>query len=690
MLLAALVVTLTVIAGATPGDAAESSCAGTLQSLVDAATSGGVVEVPACTYREKVTINKPITLQASPEAEIRGSDVWTDWTKSGAYWIEGPLPTFEAHGRCSAGTSRCLWPEQVFFDGEPLEQVASNPKSGQFTVDSDRNVVLVDDPAGHTVEVTTRTGWIMGAADNVTVRGFTMRHSANDAQNGAIENNGYSYWTILDNELSDTHGAVVSLTEGASLNLLDNDIYRGGQLGVHVNRGDVLIRGNRIHDNNTEGFDPSWEAGGMKTAGVLRSGGTHSFTADRNEVYSNKGKGMWCDVECLNPTYSNNRVHHNEGNGIQLEITHGGEVQGNVVWENGWDKTTWGWGAGILSSSSNDVEIRDNVLAWNADGITVVSADRDGTEFDEVKNVLVHHNKILTQDHADEPRHNYALAWLQDWSGVLFAPASNNQGYENKYWYPSPESDSVRYEWERTGHRRLEDFNITPGEENGRYLTQNEKDAVVESQGIPKTGGPNELPIAHPEAIPTRGPPPLGVVFDGTGSSDPDPADPLAYAWYLDSDGAYDEATTPKPTHTYTDPGSYTAGLEVTGSQDTSDTDSGIITAADSTPPDTTIPDVPFSVVKTGSAGFGFSSDDPGFRFQCSLDGAGLDDCTSPKDYNYLASGEHTIRVRTIDAAGYTDSTRAEASWTVDTATSGVPGIDLGATGDSGAQPGTS
>ena len=58
-------------------------CSRKLQSLVDEAAPSAVVSVPACVYRETVTVTKPIALVAEPGAEIRGSDVWSDWTQTG-------------------------------------------------------------------------------------------------------------------------------------------------------------------------------------------------------------------------------------------------------------------------------------------------------------------------------------------------------------------------------------------------------------------------------------------------------------------------------------------------------------------------------------------------------------------------------------------------------------------------------
>lgn len=101
--------------------------------------------------------------------------------------------------------------------------------------------------------------------------------------------------------------------------------------------------------------------------------------------------------------------------------------------------------------------------------------------------------------------------------------------------------------------------------------------------------GGNEPPTAVMQATPTSGNAPLTVTFDGRASSDPDPGDKLTFSWDLDGDGQFGDATVACcPTHTYTQPGSYTASLRLTDENGATDTAQTMITAAN-TPPTPTI-----------------------------------------------------------------------------------------------------
>ena len=284
-------------------------CGVPLQSLVDQAPPGGVVVVPPCIYRETVVVDKPLTLRGQPGAEIRGSDVWSDWTVDGRVWVSSlSVPVFPAHGECQPGTQRCLWPEQVFMNGSPLTQVAADslPKTGEFALDGQRHVVIADDPAGETVEVTVRRYWIVPEADGIVIEDLRMRHAANDSQEGAITDGGHEVW-IRNCKLSDTHGAIVSLSGSGGIE--NSDLYRGGQLGIH--KGGSVVSGNRIHDNNTEDFNSGWEAGGLKS---ILSG----MLIENNVVYDNAGPGIWFDGDAQDTTIVGNTVYGNEGPGILL------------------------------------------------------------------------------------------------------------------------------------------------------------------------------------------------------------------------------------------------------------------------------------------------------------------------------------------------------------------------------------
>ena len=84
------------------------------------------------------------------------------------------------------------------------------------------------------------------------------------------------------------------------------------------------------------------------------------------------------------------------------------------------------------------------------------------------------------------------------------------------------------------------------------------------------------------------------------------------------------------------------------------------------TPPIPTIDSHPPNPDNDTSPTFGFSDSEGGVTFQCELDGATFEACTSPEAYLSVAAGAHVFSVRAVDAAT-NQSAAARYSWTIDT-----------------------
>ena len=508
---------------ATPQPARAAECPGSLQAKIDAAPAGATVRAEACVYREQLEITKPLTLLGQPGSEIRGSEVWDDWRwlPNGTFRSSEALPDFRQEDvSCDRGTQRCAWPEQVFVDGKPLEQVPeSTPlQVGQFKIGTSNKVNIATDPRGKTVEITTREHWIVAepAADNVTVEGFTMRHAANDWRCGALQSrlpssdSGTTFsscrtrgdadgWKVRNNRLLHAAGAVVSVRSRNAL-IEGNEIAYGGQLGIHNPQDGSVVRANHVHHNNTEAFckeagkcvgystdgdsvatNTLVEAGGIKVAG-----GIGPVTVTNNEFDHNYGQGVWFDVGTHDITVSNNRIHHNARKGIFFEISDRAKIFSNSIWENGWATPLTMDGAGIEVGNSDDAQVFDNVLAWNADGISVRCINRDDDD-SVCQRTSVHDNYVMqeTTNISNDSADGVALGWIgSGGSGSLYAPANVNWGASNAYYYGYAEDGRERFAWNsRLGS--LSSFNATPGDEGGRYLSRTEKDGVLASEGVP-------------------------------------------------------------------------------------------------------------------------------------------------------------------------------------------------------------
>jgi hypothetical protein len=466
---------------------ATSPCDAKLQSLVDSTPAGGVLHLPACIYEEKITINKSMTLDGQGQAEIRGSDVWSAWTAGPATWTSvNTLPVFPSDAQAMCVDPRCSWPEQVFFDGTPLTQLApgSTPAADQFTLNGARQVVLARNPAGHVVEVSTRTGWIDTEADNVTIQGLTMRHAANPAQTGAVGNQARNAWTLQNNRLYDANGATVVVggasNAGTQTRVLNNQIAESGFEGIegymNVN---TLVQGNEVYWNGTEGYDLDWAGGGIKLSALT------NLTLDSNVVHDNMGPGLWCDLACSNVTMSSNRVYNNDGHRtsgpdgspqIMFEISEGALIQGNAVWG------AKGYWPGIYLASSGNAEVRWNVVAWSGRGFMAYLQTRCCIPSAGATNIYVHDNDFVMG-----PAGDYAMLWGDDGTNQIASPT--NRGANNAVWYPKSENGQPRFRWGNQVFSSLTSFAATPGGAGSTYLSNRQVVAALKTYVIPIPGG---------------------------------------------------------------------------------------------------------------------------------------------------------------------------------------------------------
>ncbi len=382
----------------TPLPTPAAGCPSSLQALVNAAPSGGIVSVGACTFHETVTIAKPLTL---------------------------------------AGTGT--------------------------VITGDRS----------------RTYGIVVTSSDVTIDGLTVLDTTNAAQDGAVRVRNASRFVFRNGVIRNAAGACISIGGGSNNMVSHSELAYCGQEGFHATGvSGLTYEYNSIHNNNPNmAYDPYWEAGAGKVTN------TSNLVFRGNDVYSNRGPGLWCDIACTGVTFTGNRIHDNDQSGIFFEISDGALIENNAVWRNGWQRMGWGWGAGILVSSSRNAEVRNNTVAWNADGISVISQNRGDAPGPIIGN-YVHDNVVVLAPSPSDSSDKMALAWLQDWGGVLYNSGSNNRGAANRYWVSVAEPQGGRYNW-NGGISTLSSFNGTPGEEGGAYLTTAQKDAALSAAGIP-------------------------------------------------------------------------------------------------------------------------------------------------------------------------------------------------------------
>jgi hypothetical protein len=320
-------------------------------------------------------------------------------------------------------------------------------------------------------------------ASDVTIEGFTVTGGTAPKHDGVVHAAGVDRFTFRNGKVTGArNGACIDINGGTGHLIVDSEFAYCAQQGWHIhdNASNVLILRNHNHHNNpTHRYGFADEAGGGK---ISRS----TVILSKNHIHHNLGPGIWCDPCYWGTTIAGNRVHHNASMGIFYEAGSGGRITANMAWENSWwgeSEWAWGYGAGIVVSSSRATEVAGNIVAWNPDGIVVLSQQRSDSPGNDHN--YVHHNTIvMAPQPAAAGDESFALGWLQDWSGGMFSATKDNRGTANQYWHSKLEPTLCRFAWGDC-LSRMSTFNGTPGEQGGLYLTNAYKDAFLKALKVP-------------------------------------------------------------------------------------------------------------------------------------------------------------------------------------------------------------
>jgi len=361
---------------------------------------GDIVLICDGVYRERVLVQisgtpqAPIRFEAAPGAHvvITGADHLSGWKK-----VEGESPIYRVPWthRFIADSKNMTHPdddyhqligrcEQVVIDGYLLRQVleANQLAPGAFFVDIPNQSLAVWDSANRDVnklfvQASVRQEIFQVKGDYVELRGLGFRFAANMAQRAAVVLMG-AHDTLEDCTMEGMNSSGAAFL--GEHQVVRRCVFRdNGQLGFAAARAhDLLFTECLVENNNTKGFNRSWEAGGNK---LVRCRGA---VLERSRFLHNRGSGIWFDIGNEQCVVRQCLIADNEDCGIFYEISFGLQAHDNVIVGNGFVAATYSWSApaGISLSSSPGCLIERNLIVGNWEGFNFFEHPRTTSRID--------------------------------------------------------------------------------------------------------------------------------------------------------------------------------------------------------------------------------------------------------------------------------------------------------------------
>ena len=402
------------------GNGTEARPFATFRRGLQAVSDGGTVVAKSGVYREPhfFVTKKNITFQAAPHAEVwmKGSDVVSagQWTKEGNMWkTTGKFRNFCRVCTVNPDPSKegmAAYPEQMFIDDEPLEQVDAKSKvgPGKFYVE-DKNPTTLKDPTNN------RAGFNVGTEDDLTyyvgsdpsrgtteitnrARAFSVGgRNADDGSNFTMKAINVAQYSPVqswswDRQLPDDQvgtsmivvngrGSVVQdsiFTQSSSVGfntdaegarIVNNKFIGNGGNGAGANRAhNTTFENNIFTENNAANYLTNGSVClAWCTVSEIKVTHIENFTFRGNVVDNSKNPastgndyyvrngtaGVWCDEGCIKAKIVNN-FFINTTTAIFDEVSDGTIIASNII---------EGSGAGIGVSSSSNSKVYNNTIS---------------------------------------------------------------------------------------------------------------------------------------------------------------------------------------------------------------------------------------------------------------------------------------------------------------------------------------
>lgn len=323
----------------------------------------------------------------------------------------GPIPTpdtiFNSANPYTAAKVNALAAGSVFlFQGPMTLPNATIPTKAKNRYFAQGGVVLDGQNSTPLAFADSKTtGW---EVDGFEIKGYTCVNGAGEGgKEGSAAIILRSACILRNSKVHDNKYSGVRF-EGTGSHIYDSELYNNHAEGFCGTGTNCSIERSNIHHNG----DAVGTTGLGNNRGGCKMVHTTGFLMANNHVHHNDWNGLWLDINNIGAKYLGNVIEFNKGSGIFHEVSFGCEIAFNTMRDNGINRKinaadTYPTKTQIEVSNSPDVWVHDNELFISAGslgffGISVLNSDHDQWRLGKmssgrclgVRNLIVEKNKI--------------------------------------------------------------------------------------------------------------------------------------------------------------------------------------------------------------------------------------------------------------------------------------------------------